>query len=317
MTAIPQDAALDLQLAACAGNEPGSSLLEVRYRRPDKSGMGRHFIPLHERRQAAEIVRRLAVNDDVFFGVAPRARRGGGTDSIDRCWTLHIDADDPHSLAAVLAFEPAAAVVVESGGGGGHGYWPLRAPLAPEHAARANRRLAHHLGGDMAATDAARILRPAGTLNYKHDAPAPVVCVRLELLSYDASNVVGHLPDPPEQHRTPVAALPRPGGPNADELQSVPATFYVPALTGRDVGRDGKSQCPFHAGGEERTPSLQVYTPPTGPGSWFCFACQRGGSIIDLGALLYDLAPRGRGYWEIRRRLAGDLLGHFQAGVAA
>ena len=47
-------------------------------------------------------------------------------------------------------------------------------PAAPDEAERANRRPAHKLGADMSATDAARILRPPGTSNFKGPAPQPV-----------------------------------------------------------------------------------------------------------------------------------------------
>ena len=53
-------------------------------------------------------------------------------------------------------------------------------------------------------------------------------------------------------------------------------------------------------------PSLHAYEDPAR--GWFCFGCQRGGTIIDLGAALYRLEARGAGYREIRRRLAADLL---------
>ena len=71
------------------------------------------------------------------------------------------------------------------------------------------------------------------------------------------------------------------------------------------MGRDGKAQCPWHGGGDERTPSLHCYD----DGGFYCYGCGVGGSIIDLGARLYGLEPRGRGFHEIRRRLAADLLG--------
>lgn len=40
---------------------------------------------------------------------------------------------------------------------------------------------------------------------------------------------------------------------------------------------------------------------------FFCNGCPTRGSIIDLGALLYDLEPRGRGFFEIRNRLLAEL----------
>jgi hypothetical protein len=56
-----------------------------------------------------------------------------------------------------------------------HAYWPLRHPLAVDELEDANRRLAYALGADVGAvTNAAAILRPPGTLNFKDDVPVPV-----------------------------------------------------------------------------------------------------------------------------------------------
>ena len=40
---------------------------------------------------------------------------------------------------------------------------------------------------------------------------------------------------------------------------------------------------------------------------WFCNGCDASGSIIDLGALIYDIEPRGRGFFEIRNGLLASL----------
>ena len=59
---------------------------------------------------------------------------------------------------------------------------------------------------------------------------------------------------------------------------------------------------------EDRRPSLHVYEQP-GRG-WYCFGCGRGGSALDLAALLWLSgqsagAPlRGRQFIEVRDRLA-------------
>ena len=70
------------------------------------------------------------------------------------------------------------------------------------------------------------------------------------------------------------------------------------ALTGQHVGRQRKITCPFH---DDHTPSLHVYEHPEQ--GWYCFGCQRGGSIYDLAAALYRLPPRGRDFLELRERL--------------
>lgn len=110
----------------------------------------------------------------------------------------------------------------------------------------------------------------------------------------------------PERHTARQVRVSVPLG-RDDVLGSIPAVDYVAALTGRVVGSDGKVACPFHAEGEERTPSLHCYGDPDS--GWYCFGCGRGGSIVDFGSYLYGIEPRGAGFHEIRRRLAADLLG--------
>ena len=84
------------------------------------------------------------------------------------------------------------------------------------------------------------------------------------------------------------------------QLLAIPAATYIPALTGRHPNRASKIPCPFH---EDRTPSLQLYEH-----DWYCYgACRTGGSIYDLGALLYGLGTRGRDFLKLRQRLADDL----------
>ena len=89
-----------------------------------------------------------------------------------------------------------------------------------------------------------------------------------------------------------------------DYLRTIPATEYVPALTGSAVGPDLKAECPFH---EDWRPSLHCYRDPVR--GWFCFQCGRGGSIYDLGAFLYGITPRGADFHRLRQRLATELLG--------
>ena len=88
----------------------------------------------------------------------------------------------------------------------------------------------------------------------------------------------------------------------AEQLRDVPAEVYVPRLRGQSPDRDGKLLCPFH---EERTASLQVYP----DGSWCCFGCRRGGSIVDFAAALWGLGTKGRDFIEVRERLISEFLG--------
>jgi len=177
---FPQRVALRLQLAGFAGSEPASSYFEIRAKRT--GGMHQDFIPIGELDRAVAAATNLGQGADCFVGVAPRTCRRGSADAILRVWCLWADCDGAESLARLAAFRPLPAVVVRSGSeDSAHAYWPLRMGVAPGWAQRANRRLALALGADRNATDAARIMRPAGTLNFKHDPPRPVTCTRLEV----------------------------------------------------------------------------------------------------------------------------------------
>jgi RepB DNA-primase from phage plasmid/CHC2 zinc finger len=305
---VDQRAALRLQLAAIAGHE-SAGFFEVRHEAPG-GGMRQLFHAVGNARTLVDVVMRVGQHADAYIGAAVRVRRSGGQDAIERVWCLWADCDGSRAGNRLELFEPRPSVVIRTGTETNvHGWWPLRSPLTVAQARRANRRLAHHLGADMRATDAARILRPAGTLNHKHEPAAPVRAIRVDLRVHDARDVVGQLADPPEETRSRTTVTTTAALPGTDPLKSIPTDVYVAGLTGRQVGRDGKAQCPFHGGGDERTPSLHAYA----DGSWFCFGCDAGGSIIDLGARLYGLEPRGRGFQEIRRRLAADLLGAVSA----
>ena len=212
--AIPQDTALRLQLAAIAGNEPDCSYLELRPLTRDCSfaPRARAFVPVRELDTAAALIGDQAHELNAYVGAAPRVRQDGTAASVERVWTLWSDLDDHEALVRLDDFRPLPSIVIRTGSGGAHAYWPLKAPVSPNWAQRANRRLTQALGADMAATDPARILRPAGTLNHKHKQPRPVACTRLELDVFTFDQVVGNLPDTghyaPRPVRAPAASSP-------------------------------------------------------------------------------------------------------------
>lgn len=303
--AARRELALFVYLEVLSGREPNDSLYELRYRQPARS-MRQRFYRIDRRRQLAETVLALAARADVYIGCAPRRERFGGKRAIERVWTLWADCDDAESAVRLAGFTPAPALVIRSGSGSNrHAYWPLREPLTPLEAEQANRRLAHALAADLAATDAARILRPPGTANHKHQPAAPVTLDALRLgCVRTADEIVGSLEDPPphqQRSRTLVDTH------DDDALRNIPPIVYVYALTGRSASRDGKVLCPFH---EDRTPSLHVYdTPEQG---WYCYGCGRGGSIYDLAALVWQIEPRGRRFRELRDRLVNTLEGDIE-----
>lgn len=58
---------------------------------------------------------------------------------------------------------------------------------------------------------------------------------------------------------------------------------------GFQIDRRGFIRCPFHAGGTERTPSLQIFN---GYRGFFCRACGEGGDVIRFTELYENLTPK-------------------------
>src|SRR5215207_5382129 len=201
-------------LAALGGAAGRGELLELRYRLEDAQRMGQVFDRPDRLRGLATRAIALGRRTDVYVGCAPRTRRHGGRDAVERAFVLWADCDGEQAVAALAEFEPAPAIVIGSGTGSNcHAYWPLAEPLARDEIERANRRLAHALGADPAAADCARILRIPGTLSHKHEPPPPVDAIRLgPERRVSAVDVVGSLPDPPAPARarfTPAGAQAR------------------------------------------------------------------------------------------------------------
>ena len=175
-------------------------------------------------------------------------------------------------------------------------------PVDLDELERANRRLAHHLGGDPASTDASRILRPPTSWNRKRTPPTRVELLLLQpARRYPLAQLTAGLTDPSPRRQSPS----RPGRVAGSELDqqllAIPAASYVHALTGRQPNRAGKIHCPFH---DDRTPSLQLYD----DGTWYCYgACRTGGSVYDFASRWWGLDTRGHQFLALRQRLADEL----------
>jgi hypothetical protein len=246
----------------------------------------------------------LGRRTDVYVGCAPRTRRYGGRDAVERAYVLWADCDGEAAVAALERFEPAPAIVVASGTGPNcHAYWPLTEPLARDELQRANRRLAHALGADPVSADAARILRVPGTRSHKHTPPTAVDAIRLDCeRRLRADDVIAALPDPPPPpRRPPIAPIEQRG---SDPLLGIAPDVYVRRLLGVDIPRHRKVPCPFH---DDRQASMHVYE--TAERGWCCYGrCRRGGTIYDLAAPLYGYQARGDDFLRLRaelRRLFG------------
>jgi hypothetical protein len=158
--------ALILQLAAIAGDEPKTSLLEIRSRRRH-GGMDQQFFPVRDLRAGAEKIMVRGRRTDTYVSAAPRTMRRGTADAVARCWTLWADCDSRESWHQLCAFQPAPSIVIRSSSETRvHAYWPLAVPVPGHWAQRSNRRLALALDADRQATSAATVLRPIGTQNF-------------------------------------------------------------------------------------------------------------------------------------------------------
>jgi hypothetical protein len=281
--------------AVLAGYGRGQGYLELRWRA--QRGMRSEYFPIGALDSAAARALALGGRHDVYVSAAPRTRQAGTRAAVRESWVLWADCDRSDSHAQLHAFSPRPALAIASGSGGTHAYWPLARPVGPQRLEHANRRLAHALGGDRQSVDAARILRPLGTLNHKHSPPQPV-----ELRWFDEGAVVElddvlvPLPDLPASAVGPGAIAPR--NPRGDPLLAIAPSVYVPVLVGAPLNRDRKVPCPFHL---DRTPSLPAFGRGRG---WRCFGCGARGSIFDLAARLWGLGTRGAEFRELRRRLA-------------
>jgi len=289
---------LQRYLRALLGHEPRDGLLEVRYRRGN--GMRHTFFSVTQTLTAARSILRLGLSSDVYVGVAPRRQPTGGKTSIERVWVLWADVDHPDARRALEELPVAPAIVIASGTPGHlHAYWPLTSPLSVPSAETANRRLAAQLHADSGAvTNAATILRPPGTYSWKSTPPTPVILERLtQARSTLPAVMAGIAQDPAPPARDVRASLIE--HPGQDPLRALAPALYVGVLTGQEVGRSRKVQCPFH---EDRTPSLHAYEAPED--GWYCFGCQRvGHSVYDLASAMWDLDTRGPSFVELRSRL--------------
>jgi RepB DNA-primase from phage plasmid len=204
-TAAGRHAAAARFLATLAADGDADELLELRYRLED-GRMGQIFDRPGRVRALATRALALGRRTDVYVGCAPRTRRHGGRDAVDRAFALWADCDGLAAVRALERFDPAPAIASGTRENC-HAYWPLTAPLERDGVERANRRLAHALGADPASADAARILRIPGTWSHKHQPATPVRALRLDVdRRLDAADVVGGLTGPPKPAPAAAAA---------------------------------------------------------------------------------------------------------------
>ena len=299
MTAADPARQLKRYLQMIVGDHRGDELFEIRYATGDR-GMHRRFTSIRPLDAAARAIRSLSSRTDVYCGVLLRLHRAGGRDAVAKSHLAFVDIDAVDALDRLGRFARPPTMIVSSGTAGhAHAYWTLRTRVGVLELERANRTLASNLGGDLASVDAARILRPAGTLSHKHRPPAPVELVHLDrAVQYELGELVDGLTPAPSRPAVAPVGQERARRTEIDELLlAIPAATYVRELACVEPRRDGKVSCPFHADG---TPSLQLY----GDGTFYCYGCGAGGSIYDFAATLWSLETKGRAFLALRARLA-------------
>ena len=243
-------AALLAYLRLLAGSQPDGRFLEIRAINAGRVQRG--FVAAARPRLAAARIRELAG----ALRRLPRRRvahhqpfrwQAGDRRLPPRLHRMRHPRSGP-TRSSTSSIQP--TMVIASGTPGHlHIYWQLRHPYANEQIERANRQLAHHLAGDPASVDIARVLRPPA-----HAQPQTPARHARRTASRTAPLPATPSPNSPPGSPTPSPRTPagralvahRSATPLDARLRAIPAAEYVHALTGRTPDRTGKIHCPFH-----------------------------------------------------------------------
>jgi len=341
--------ALDSYLRMLAGPVDGRDgrWLDVRWPQPSNAtGMGRDFLPADHLNEAGALIEGLAARTDVYIGIAlrnyvvkqdpttGRERQVGDRTSVSHSHLAWADVDREDAQSIIDTFPHPPTMTVASGSPGRrHAYWLLDGSVDIDDVLTANRKLAgafacqdpetgeplrdplngNLVGGDLSAgTSRVSMLRPAGTYNYKRDPRRPVQIVDLAgSRVYNLAQLVEGLadPKPPKPPFVPSDLPPlglrleNPSIDSADKaLRAIDAREWMPRLTNVELNAGGFMPCPFH---DDDRPSLKAYP----NGSWFCYGCRIGGSIIDFACRLQGRPTRGHDFIEVRADLARVFFG--------
>ena len=122
--------------------------------------------------------------ENAYFGVSTRKNGDGTKQGIIQIPALWLDLDlkgstneEREKLEIKLDGFPLNPTYIIESGGGFHIYWQLKEPTSREGIPQVEdvlRRLATYFEGDKAATDASRILRIPGSLNFKYKPPRQI-----------------------------------------------------------------------------------------------------------------------------------------------
>ena len=266
--------------------------------------------------------------------VAPAVRHAAARrkDAVAHTRWLWVDVDLPGQLPALWAFladRPCHLLVQTGGSGGVHAYWKLDRPLAATHLIESDgrgassRSNAHTCGSsttsaptrtasrdvaDPAVKDRSRVLRLAGTVNYKTGEYARIL---------EADFAAARLPDrarssatspTPRRARLPATTSALGGASTTpDPYKRISPPEYFEQLAGIDVPRGGLVSCPAP---RTRSPSVVLGRHRRRPraGAVTPASCGARGAIYDLASVLLG-GPHGRD-------LRGDAFKRARAYVA-
>ena len=222
----------------------------------------------------------------------PRSQAVAGGKAVPGGTLLWADVDTPGTLwrARALRERLPVRLAVESGGAADptesrwHLYMLASRWLCAAELETANVRLATLLGGDRVG-DRGRLMRLPGTRNLKAGRPGRwcrVVACDLHASALEVESVVGdlldHAPQPPASRHV-ASTRSRPTG--LDDL--APRQWFALLEPDRPISEYGYARCPLH---DDHIPSLKLYDEP--PDGWYCWACARGGDIIEYAAWRWD-----------------------------
>jgi len=197
-----------------------------------------------KQRDAAQAIAKLATlghGVQVYFGANPRKRRGGKADDVGlaRCLFADFDGGTTVEQARIRWSEaciPEPTVIVITGGGV-HAWWRLQEPMEDlalwtQH----QKALARRLGSDQSVTDAPRIMRLPGFVNWKY-AHQPL-CV-VENCDPDNAYSLDEFPDPTqfvEPAAAPVESEPVTAGTLSDlSRRFLESGYLIPGRGRRDT----------------------------------------------------------------------------------
>jgi len=167
----------------------------------------------------------------VYFGANPRSRQGGKAEDVALARCLFADFDGGTTVEqARLRWKDACIpepTVIVSTGGGVHAWWRLLEPVADlADWTRRQKALARRLGADQSCTDAPRIMRLPGFVNWKY--PHRPLCV-VEGCEPDNAYSLEEFPEPAQFEEQAAAEEVVPGSMGSLSRRFLADGYVMPA----------------------------------------------------------------------------------------